>query len=215
MTISELNARYTPLTPSERIQQLYRDFSKILVTSSFGATSVYLLHLLTRIKPDQVIYFLDTTYHFPETLAYKKQLTDRLHLSVTDLQGDAFRNAFTLQDQTWSKDPDLCCSVNKVEPLELIKPGFEIWVSGLMHNQTKYREALSVFEEKGGLLRFYPLLDQTDADAADYIRLHALPEHPLVAKGFHSIGCTHCTVQGKAREGRWVNKSKNECGLHL
>ncbi|HXC05372.1 MAG TPA: phosphoadenylyl-sulfate reductase [Bacteroidia bacterium] len=214
MTIAELNTKYQSLSPLERIQELYLDFSKILVTSSFGATAIYLLHLINRIKPDQTIYFLDTTYHFPETLAYKKQVTDLLHLTVTDLQGDAFRNAFTLQDQTWSKDPDLCCSVNKVEPLEQLKSGFEIWVSGLMHSQTTHREQLTVFEEKGGLLKFYPILDQTEANALAYIKSYALPRHPLLDKGFHSIGCTHCTVEGKAREGRWINKSKSECGLH-
>ncbi|MFI5148284.1 MAG: phosphoadenylyl-sulfate reductase [Bacteroidia bacterium] len=215
MTLTQLNNKYAPLTPGERVQELYRDFSRVLVTSSFGATAAYLLHLIKEANKDQLIYFLDTTYHFPETLAYKNTLTALLRLHVQDLKGDQFRNSFTLQDQTWAKDPDLCCSINKVEPLELVKPEYEIWVSGLMHSQTAHRHQLSVFEEKGGLLKFYPLLDQTEEGAHAYIKLHQLPEHPLLAKGFHSIGCTHCTTEGKAREGRWINKSKNECGLHL
>lgn len=215
MTLNELNQKYSSLTPESRIQELFLDFSDILFTSSFGATSAYLIHLITQIQPSQIIHFLDTSYHFPETLDYKKQLTDLLHLSVTDLHGDEFRNAFTKQDQTWSKDPDLCCSINKVEPLGKIKPGYKIWVSGLMRSQTSHREELPVFEEKEGLFRFHPILDKTEEDARHYIQQHQLPEHPLLAKGYHSIGCTHCTIEGKAREGRWVDKSKNECGLHL
>jgi len=148
-------------------------------------------------------------------MAYKETLKELLHLHIVELKGDALRNQFTANDHTWSRDPDLCCSINKVEPLEKIKPGFQVWVSGLMHSQTSHRKDLEIFRESGGLLRFYPILDKSEKDALDYIESVNLPLHPLFLKGFHSVGCTHCTKQGKAREGRWIDRSKTECGLHL
>lgn len=215
MNTQELNKKYSPLSPEERIKELYKDFDKILFTSSFGTTAAFLLHLFHKVKPEQTIYFLDTTYHFNETLEYKKQLSDLLHLNVMDLKAEEWKNKFTTQDKTWNTDPDLCCSINKVEPFDKIKNNFQVWVSGLMSSQNKYRETLKVFEEKDGILKFYPLVDLKEQDALDYIKKHQLPEHPLLKAGFNSVGCFHCTVAGKGRSGRWVNKSKTECGLHL
>lgn len=215
MKIVELNKKYSSLSPEERIKELYNDFSKILFTSSFGTTAIYLLHLFSKVNPEQEIYFLDTTYHFLETLEYKKQLTEKYKLNVIDLKGDDWRNKFTRDDKTWEKDPDLCCSVNKVEPLEKIKPEFEIWVSGLMKSQNEHRAELKIFEQKSGIIKFYPIIDITEKEATKYIKENKLPEHPLTSQGYNSVGCTHCTTKGKSREGRWINKSKTECGLHL
>ncbi|MBL7883863.1 MAG: phosphoadenylyl-sulfate reductase [Bacteroidia bacterium] len=215
MLIENLNIKYSPLSPEERIKELYKDFDKILFTSSFGATAAFLLHLFQKTQPKQIIYFLDTTYHFNETLEYKKQLSDLFSLNVIDLKAEEWKNKFTTQDKTWNTEPDLCCSINKVEPLDKIKPDFQVWVSGLMSSQNKYRENLKVFDRKDGMLKFYPLVDLKEQDAFDYIKKHQLPEHPLLKAGFNSVGCFHCTVAGKGRSGRWVNKSKTECGLHL
>ena len=215
MNIEELNTRYTLLSPTERIRLLYADFSDILLTSSFGTTAAYLLHLFSLERPQQPVYFLDTTYHFPETLAYRDELSQLLGMKVISLQGDSWRSKFTAADKTWEKDPDLCCSINKVEPLEKIKPGFQIWVSGLMQGQSEHRRTLPIFEVRQDILKFYPILDQSPEKALEYIRLNKIPFHPLKEKGYASVGCTHCTVQGNAREGRWINKSKTECGLHL
>ncbi len=215
MNIDALNKKYAALSPEGRIKELYNDFDKILFTSSFGTTAAFLLHLFHKINKDQTVYFLDTTYHFNETLIYKQQLTDLLGLKVIDIKSEEWKNKFTQDDKTWNSDPDLCCSINKVEPLDKIKPDFEVWVSGLMSSQNKYRGSLKVFDMKDGMLKFYPLVDLKEQDAFDYIKKHQLPEHPLLKAGFNSVGCFHCTVAGKGRSGRWVNKSKTECGLHL
>jgi len=215
MNVGQLNKKYEPLSPEERIRELYNDFSKILFTSSFGTTSVYLLHLFSKARPGEKIHFLDTTYHFQETLDYKKQLTILFKLNVVELKGEEWRNKFTRDDHTWGKDPDLCCSVNKVEPLEKIKPEFEIWVSGLMKSQNEHRKQLNIFEERNGIIKFYPIIDVSEEEATAYIKENKLPEHPLKVQGYNSVGCTHCTTKGKSREGRWINKSKTECGLHL
>jgi phosphoadenosine phosphosulfate reductase len=215
MNTQELNRKYTPLSPEQRISALCSDFQNMLFTSSFGVTSAYLLHLFSRLNPGQPVYFLETTYHFPETIEYKKELTELLHLTVIDLKGEAWRNEFTRTDRTWEKDPDLCCSVNKVEPLEKIKTGFSVWISGLRKTQSEHRKELSIFEETSGILKFYPILDQTEEQVSEYIQKYNLPEHPLKSKGFESIGCMQCTAKGTLREGRWINKSKTECGLHM
>jgi phosphoadenosine phosphosulfate reductase len=215
MQLEELNKRYSLLSPKDRIKELYNDFDRVLFTSSFGTTAAFLLHLFHTVKPEQQIYFLDTTYHFNETIDYKNKLTALLNLNVIDIKPEEWKNKFTKEDKTWNSDPDLCCSINKVEPLDKIKPNFQVWVSGLMSSQNNYRGTLKVFEEKEGILKFYPLVDLKEEDAFDYIKNNNLPEHPLLKAGFSSVGCFHCTVAGKGRSGRWVNKSKTECGLHL
>jgi len=214
-SLEELNRVYSALSPPDRVKQLYRDFDKVLLTSSFGTTSAVLLDIFSKVNPKQEVYFLDTTYHFAETLEYKDTLTKQLGLRVHTVKPEEWKNNFTNADQTWSKDPDLCCSINKVEPLDKIKDGFEIWVSGLMQSQNSYRKQMNIFEEKGGIIKFYPILDFSEEEAKEYMKNNSLPEHPLLRHGFSSVGCIHCTVKGRGREGRWVNRSKTECGLHM
>jgi len=216
-TIAELNARYRPLDFQARIQQLYRDFdpAKVLVTSSFAASSAYFLHIISRLRPEQVIHFIDTGYHFPETLAYRAQLVEAFGLKVEDVRAEDWRHQFTVDDQTYKKDQDFCCSINKVEPLDLIKPNYQVWASSLMGWQTEHRATLDIFEARGGILKFNPMIDVTREARDSYIREHALRPHPLVAQGYASIGCSHCTIKGEGRSGRWAGKAKTECGLHL
>ena len=215
--IRELNEKYRPLPVEERIARLYEDFDRedIMLTSSFAATSAYFLHLFSRIAPWQKIYFIDTGFHFPETLAYRKRLAELYHLNVVDIRAEDWKHEFTIKDETYKKDPDLCCSINKVEPLFEIKDNYRIWASGLMRWQTEHRATLDVFEERNGIVKFYPLIDVTREERDRYIEEHRLPFHPLVAKGYSSIGCKHCTVPGDDRSGRWNNCPKTECGLHL
>ncbi len=215
--IRELNNKYHSLTVDERVVQLYRDFApeKVMLTSSFAATSAFLLHVFSRGAPGQKVFFIDTGYHFPQTLDYKKRLTELYNLDVVDIRAEAWKHEFTTKDETWKKDPDFCCSINKVEPLYEIKKDYDVWVSGLMRWQTEHRATLDIFEERNGTIKFYPLIDITKEERDAYIRDHNLPFHPLVAHGYSSIGCSHCTAAGEDRGGRWNNSPKTECGLHL
>lgn len=215
MNLDELNKKYLLLSPEARIKELYKDFDKVLFTSSFGTTAAFLLHLFHKVKPNETVYFLDTTYHFNETVEYKEKLTKLLGLKVIDVRPEEWKNNFTQQDKTWNTDPDLCCSINKVEPIDKLKVNFDVWVSGLMSAQNAFRQNLKVFEQKDDIIKFYPLIDQNEKIAKGYIAENKLPEHPLLSQGYSSVGCFHCTVAGKGRSGRWVNKSKTECGLHL
>lgn len=215
--VSELNNKYRKLSVCQRIEKLYQDFElqEIMLTSSFAATSAFLLKIFSDINKDQVVYFIDTGYHFEDTLKYKAQLTEKYGLNVKSIRAIKEEHDFTTQDETWKKNPDFCCSINKVKPLERIKKHYNVWVSGLMKWQSDHRETLDIFEVRNGILKFYPLLDVTKEERDAFIEKHELPFHPLVAKGYHSIGCSHCTVPGKGRSGRWNNNPKTECGLHL
>jgi len=215
--LKALNEAFHSLTPEERIAQLYNNFStdEIMLTSSFAATSAFLLHLFSRGPVKQKVFFIDTGYHFPQTLAYKKVLTDLYKLDVINIQAEKWKHEFTVKDETWKADPNFCCSINKVEPLEEIKKSYSIWASGLMGWQTEHRSNLEIFEERNGIIKFYPLIDISKQQRDDYIREHKLPPHPLVAQGYSSIGCAQCTAPGDDRGGRWNNSPKTECGLHL
>lgn len=215
MNLEELNAKYTGMKPEERVAELYKDFNKVLFTSSFGTSAAILLHMFSKINPEQTVHFIDTTYHFQETIEYKDQLKEMLDLKVEDILPQEWKNEFTKKDKTWTKDPDLCCSINKVEPLEEIKPNYQIWVSGLMAYQNKERKARKIFEKSGDLLKFHPIIDFTEEQKQDYFKNNKLPEHPLQKMGYSSIGCAQCTFKGKGREGRWKGTGKTECGLHL
>jgi phosphoadenosine phosphosulfate reductase len=215
--VESLNKKYKTLTLHQRIKELYKDFEieEVMVTSSFAATSAFLLKLFSEVNKSQVIYFIDTGYHFDETIAYKEQLTKTYGLNVKSVSALKHEHEFTTKDKTWTKNPDFCCSINKVKPLEVIKENYNIWVSGLMEWQSDHRSTLNFFEQRGEILKFYPLLDVTKKERNEFIKKHNLPFHPLVSQGYHSIGCKHCTVPGKDRSGRWNNNPKTECGLHL
>ena len=215
--IKALNEKYQSLSVEERIKTVYSDFpaERIMVTSSFAATSAFFLHLFSRLAPQQAVFFIDTGYHFQETLDYKKYLTELYQLNVVDIRAENWKHEFTTREETWKNDPDFCCSINKVEPLDGIKQDYTVWASGLMRWQTEHRSTLDIFEERNGILKFYPLVDVTKEERDNYIRENNLPFHPLVAKGYSSIGCAHCTAPGDDRSGRWNNCPKTECGLHL
>lgn len=215
--LEALNKKYKSLDLKSRIKALYSDFkaSEIMLTSSFAATSAFLLKLFSEVKPSQIVYFIDTGYHFDDTLAYKKKLTQTYGLSVKSVRAVSSEHDFTTKDQTWNKNPDYCCKINKVKPLDKIKANYNVWVSGLMKWQSDHRSSLNIFEQRKDILKFYPLLDVSKEERDSFINQHQLPFHPLVKKGYHSIGCKHCTVPGKDRSGRWNNNPKTECGLHL
>ncbi len=216
LSIELLNDVFTPLSFEERLQVLYNYFPEedILVTSSFGTKSVFLLHLLHRLHSTQAIHFIDTTYHFPETIRYKKDLTRLFDLNVINVFPAIDENALTREEQWWKDHPRMCCAVNKIVPLEPIKAKHKIWISGLMAYQTEYRSRLKVFERQGDIIKFHPLIDIDEGEFLYYMDYYKLPRHPLEKHGYGSVGCTHCTAQGEGRSGRWQGIGKTECGLH-
>lgn len=191
------------------------------IVSSFGAESAVLLHLISRSAPDMPVLFLDTGKHFPETLAYRDTLARRLDLNIVTLTPDAAdlaaRDATELR---WSYDPDGCCEIRKVKPLEKALAEFDTSITGRKGFQSSTRAGLSRFELDGstGRLKFNPLANWTRDELDAYFEAHDLPRHPLEAGGYPSIGCSPCTSKVQPgedpRSGRWRGWDKTECGIH-
>lgn len=209
-----INRKLTRQLVDARVARIFNSFGKVLVTSSFGVTSAVLLHVVSRVKPGYPIYFIDTGYHFQETLAYKERLSRMLNLNVKVLKPDPSRHQITKMKKMWSSNPDRCCDINKVEPLRRTKSLYEIWMSGMIGFEDTHRERLDIIVDKSGMLRCYPLIDWNKSGVDEYMELYGLPKHPLAEKGFGSVGCTHCTEPGTGRKGRWSGSEKKECGLH-
>jgi len=216
LSVDELNEIFTPLNYRERIEKLYDFFEEedILYTSSFGTKSVFLLHLISQIHLSQKVHFINTTYHFKETLDYKNQLAKLFDLEVIDVMPSERENKLTFDDKWWVDHPKMCCSINKVVPLDPIVAEHKVWISGLMAYQTNFRSRLRVFEQQGDIIKFHPIVDIEEAEFLYQFGFNKLPEHPLKSLGYGSIGCVHCTKKGEGREGRWADKDKTECGLH-
>lgn len=192
----------------------------VAIVSSFGAESAVLLHVIGRIQPDIPVLFLETGKHFPETLAYRDTLIDAIGLSnVISIKPDPA--AIAQKDETglrWSYDPDGCCEIRKVLPLKMALAPYDAQFTGRKAFQSSTRAALPRFEIEEGRLKVNPLADWDKARIDAYMNEHNLPAHPLVEKGYLSIGCAPCTSIVKPgedpRAGRWRGWGKVECGIH-
>lgn len=197
---------------------------EVAVVSSFGAESAVLLDLVAAVDRGVPVLFLDTGKHFAETLAYRDALADRLGLTdlrviAPDPEDLARRDAEGLR---WSYDPDGCCELRKVKPLERAIAGFDASITGRKAFQASTRSALPRFELDGsdgqGRLKVNPLATWTKADLDAHFAHRDLPRHPLEAEGYASIGCQPCTSKVRPgedpRAGRWRGWDKTECGLH-
>lgn len=212
----KLNEMFDNLSYTERIEKLYSYFhhDDVLLTSSFGSNSIFLLHLFNTINKKQKVHFLDTTFHFKETIQYKREISNLLDLKIIDLFPTVEDNLDARNGAWWVDNADQCCNVNKVKPLQKILSTKRVWVSGVMGFQTPHRSKLRIFEPSGDMLKFHPIIDIDEAEMLYQIGVNNLPAHPLLAHGYSSIGCTHCTEKGEGRDGRWNSQSKTECGLH-
>ncbi|MCR9131075.1 MAG: phosphoadenylyl-sulfate reductase [bacterium] len=215
LQIEQINKTLASSLIDARLAYILNKFQdKALVTTSFGTTSALLLHFLSRVRPGFPIHFIDTGYLFEETIAYKEELTRLLDLNVITHRPALKEHEATLVSKLWESDPDACCATNKVAPLEKVKNEHNVWISGLLSYQNGFRSGLDIFQKRSDIFRFYPLIDWTQAQVDDYFDYFGLPKHPLEPLGFSSIGCTHCTVAGDGRSGRWSSSGKTECGLH-
>lgn len=191
------------------------------LVTSFGAESAVLLHLVAGIDPRTPVIFLETGKLFPETLAYRDLLAERLGLEdVRSVKPDAA--ALLAADPAgdlWRRNPDLCCRLRKVEPLERALHGFAAWINGRKRYQSEDRRRLPLVERAGTRLKLNPLANWAEAEIARHFAAHRLPRHPLEAQGYRSLGCAPCTTataDGEdARAGRWRGSGKTECGIHF
>ncbi|MEZ4899169.1 MAG: phosphoadenylyl-sulfate reductase [Saprospiraceae bacterium] len=215
--VDSLNESFRGLEPVFGLQRLFNTFAAedIMVTTSFGTKSIYLLYLLQQVAPGHPVYFIDTGFHFPETLTYRDSLIRRLGLNIVTINPHPEEHALTKEESWWIEHPKMCCSINKIAPLQPYIEKHKVWVSSLMAYQNEYRANLHLFEQQGDILKFHPLLEVSEESFNKNLDELDLPIHPLFYLGYESIGCMHCTQPGKGREGRWAGKTKTECGLHL
>jgi len=220
--IAALSAQFEAKTPQEIIQWAVNEFAPdIAISTSFQTQSMPLLHMVTRIKPDIKIFFLDTGYHFWDTLIFREQIQHEWHLNVIDLYRDSRWDHFARQNTRALpvQDPNLCCYIHKVQPMQKALSGLRAWISGIRRDQTSERAHAQILElQDDGLLKVNPLLNWTRSDVQAYMADHHLPAHPLYERGYRSIGCAPCTIaiglNDDERAGRWVGRGKTECGLH-
>lgn len=196
---------------------------RAFATSSFQPGSLVMLHLIATRAPWLPVYFLDTGYHFPETLTFRRRLAREWGMEVRDLRSGLSRSEQRAASGRllFADDPDRCCHLNKVAPLDPVIAAHEVWVSGVRASQSSARAAMAEEEPgRSGILRVHPMLAWSGREIWTYRQQHGLPEHPLEGAGYLSIGCQPCTRSLLSddpddRSGRWQGQKKTECGLHL
>lgn len=177
-------------------------------------TDAVLIDLAVKADPAIEVVFIDTGYHFPETLDTVERVRKRYGLNLRIM------SAPENTEDLWRTDPDNCCSALKVEQLDRALAGKAAWMTGLRRDEADTRAtALVVGRDLRGLVKINPIATWTDDDVAEYIRANDVPYNPLLDQGYPSIGCMPCTqpvAPGEdPRSGRWNGHDKTECGIHL
>jgi phosphoadenosine phosphosulfate reductase len=222
LDLAKENERLETATPEERLAFAVQAYGeRLLFTSSFGAGSGVLLHLWSRVAPHLPVIFLDTGFLFDETLAYRDALVKQLGLRVEVVNPAVARDDFLWEHgaDIMYRDPDFCCARNKIDPLKPYIAKSLGWVSGLRRDQSRAREHVPILlATEDGPVKVHPLATMTADEARAYMERHVIPEHPLKARRYLSIGCYPCTQPvpegGDERAGRWAGSGKTECGLH-
>jgi phosphoadenosine phosphosulfate reductase len=227
--IQELNLRFERAEPLEIVEWTLRDsgLARVGVASAFQAEGTAIIHMAAAIRPDVPVLFLETGFHFAETLAFKERLTELLALNVVDLTGDhtVQSQAETFGPRLYERDPKHCCELNKVIPFDRALRGYDAWMTSMRRDSAWTRKNTPIvsqtrFEDDGKrLVKINPVANWTRQEAWAYMKDNALPHNPLYDLGYSSIGCAPCTrlvFPGEdERAGRWSGLLKTECGIHV
>jgi phosphoadenosine phosphosulfate reductase len=210
-------------SPQDLLRWSFAVFGRdVAIASAFGAEGMVLIDIAARVNPRLRVFTLDTDFLFPETHRLMKQIEERYGIHI-----ERVKPAFTPEGQEqvhgpalWSRDPNLCCSIRKVEPLRAKLAELRAWITSIRRDQTTFRASAKKLEwdAKFHLVKINPLADWNTKQVWRYIHDHQVPYNPLHDQGFPSIGCTHCTRAIRPgedeRAGRWSGFVKIECGLH-
>lgn len=195
---------------------------EIAMTTAFGYSGLTLLDHVLKIMPDIKLYFIDTGFHFQETLEFCNKLSKMWNLNIEILKPDLSKKELEkkLGKEPYKTNADLCCHYNKTEPLLRILRKHAVWLSGIRRDQSITRADIEILELDGrGVIKLSPMAKWTRKQTWDYIRNNNIPYSPLHDKGYYSIGCEPCTKSidegGDERDGRWPFMQKLECGIHL
>ncbi|TSB46668.1 phosphoadenylyl-sulfate reductase [Alkalicoccobacillus porphyridii] len=220
----EINSSLAGLDSLDILRWAFQTYGDELVYAcSFGAESMVLIDLISKVKPDAQILFLDTDFHFIETY----QLIEEVKKKYPQLRIDLEKPGLTPKqqaelhgDKLWKTNPDLCCKIRKLDPLEGQLNQKKAWISGLRREQSPTRANTQFVNQDHRFesVKICPLIHWKEDEIWMYIKLHKLPYNKLHDQNYPSIGCTHCTKQvadgQDSRSGRWANTDKTECGLH-
>lgn len=210
-------------SPQEVLVKAVENYAAGLVlASSFGAEDVVLIDMLHKLAPTIPVFYLDTNKHFTETYVTRDKLQERYGTTFIQVlpQMTLAEQAKAHGGKLWETQPNLCCQIRKVEPLQRVLAGYQAWITGIRREQSPTRaDAKKVeWDEKFNLIKFNPLADWTDGQVWEYIHAHDVPYNPLHDNNYPSIGCSVCTKQvmpgQDPRAGRWAGFEKTECGLH-
>lgn len=223
--VAALNDRYRHHSATSVMRHALTDadVGQLALVSSFGAESVVLLHMLSITRRDTPVIFIDTRLLFTETLVYQQELAERLNLGNVRIHQVRHLDLATEDRDTTlhMRDTDACCDLRKTRVLNTALDGFDGWVTGRKRFQGGDRAALDFFEVEDGTgrIKVNPLAHWAPEDIRDYMEENRLPRHPMVARGFPSIGCMPCTSPVREgedqRAGRWRDTTKTECGIHF
>jgi phosphoadenosine phosphosulfate reductase len=218
----ELDRALRTASPAEVIETALKTVGRerLALVSSFGTESAALLKVMADVDPGIPVVFLDTGWLFEETLAYRDTLIATLGLrdvrSIKPLEQTLSRE--DPDRELWFSDPDACCRIRKVEPLARALKPFAAWINGRKRFQGGTRAEIPVVEDDGARLKFNPFANVSREEIEAIYRLAKLPQHPLVASGYLSVGCMPCSSRTApdedARAGRWRGRPKTECGIH-
>lgn len=217
----EINTRFAAKDARGVIAHAVATRSEIALVSSFGADSVVLLHMAAEVSTDLPVLFLDTGMLFAETLIYQRRLAQRLGLTNVQIVRPDPEDLLMRDTDAilYLSDTNACCALRKVEPLARALAPYDGWINGRKRVHGGQRVALELAEADGERLKLNPLAHWSTREIAEYMAAHDLPRHPLVARGYSSIGCEPCTRRTRpgepARSGRWTGQDKTECGIHF
>jgi len=224
--LSALNRRFERAHPPEILRWALEDsgLDRIAIASAFQAEGTCVMHMATRLRPDVPVLFLETGFHFAETLAFKRQLTELLGLNVVDLVGEhtVESQAAAFGPRLFERDPDRCCDLNKVRPMLRALRGLDAWITAFRRDSSPTRAESPLvdrYEVEPGwwMVKVNPVAAWSRQQTWAYLQEHDLPHNPLYDLGYASIGCAPCTrlaFPGEPeRSGRWAGLSKWECGI--
>ena len=211
--LAELSAEFEEVHPAKIIQWAVETFGPHLSLTA-SMTDAVLIDLATSVDPAIEVVFIDTGYHFPETIETLEQVRRRYGLNLRIMTVPRH------DEELWVADPSNCCSAVKVGQLDRALAGKQAWMSGLRRTEAETRAtAPIVSRDLRGLVKLNPIANWSDGQVDEYIHEHDVPVNPLLTQGYPSIGCMPCTQPvapgDDPRSGRWAGLDKTECGLHL
>jgi phosphoadenosine phosphosulfate reductase len=220
---SELNHSFEQRSLDDLLTWSLSTFgNKLALMTSFGPTGMVILDRLAKLSPGVKVITIDTDFLFEETYTLREQIQRRypIQLEIRKSALTPAMQAEVYQPELWRVNPDLCCQLRKVIPLQEVISGLEAWITGLRRDQSSVRSTLPLvfWDTKYNLVKINPLANWTRDQVWSYLLENNIPYNPLHDQGYGSIGCIHCTQpnnnSGNERTGRWPGSSKTECGIH-